>query len=146
MVQGSWIRDQFPVFTFSIMLFIPYECISCPGCDWGFHLLFLDPFLSSSYLFSALSLALMDAHCRGGILGINLLIIRKLPDFIGRRRKRKLWMAHILLVLIITFPIKVGFSFSFTFTSYQILVYYLFYSVKRFCLLFLKLLSTNFVF
>ena len=52
MVQGSWVGDPFSFFLpFSVMLFNPYERISCPG--WGLDVSHTVPrSLSFSSLFS----------------------------------------------------------------------------------------------
>ena len=47
MAQGIWVGDLHTISFYllvSVLLFIPYECISCPGWGWVFHLLCLDPF------------------------------------------------------------------------------------------------------
>ena len=69
MVQCSWVRDSLPVLFFlvSVMFFIPYERITCPGWGRGFHSLCLVPFvfLRSSHLSSFLALLRADSAVAG---------------------------------------------------------------------------------
>ena len=77
MVQGSWVGVPNPAsfILFSVLFFIPYESICCPGWGWVFHPLRRS--ISSPSRFSlvfpslSLSLALMPADYAVAEVGVQ---------------------------------------------------------------------------
>ena len=78
MVQGNWVGDPLPfslfVFFFvTVLLFIPLECINCPGWGWVFRSLCLDPVLFSLLSCFTFSLSLAYMHADPVVAGFGYL-------------------------------------------------------------------------